>query len=237
MARIVSLVIGRGGSSFKNKNVRLVKGFPLVQWTCAAAKRSSGISEYFVSSDCPKILQACSDVGFNKIIRPADLATNEAKSCDAVRHALEIINGASSNVDLLIVQHANVGTISEGMIDECISIMQGDPSLTAVVPSHRFDEYHPARGKLLNSDGTLSPVFSGELSPNRQQLPPCYFFDHSFWVLRGKTALSADGQPPWDCMGNKIRPYETSGCFDVHCENDLYRTEQWLIKHNIPDPK
>jgi len=237
MARIISLVIGRGGSSFKDKNVRLVGGYPLVQWTCGAARRSKYITEYYVSSDSPLILAACEEMGYEAIFRPLELATATAQSCDAVRHALGIISKYDSAVDIVVLQHANVGTISEDMIDNCIKTLLSDETLSAVVPSHRVEDYHPARAKFLDESGALVPALMGSFSPNRQDLPSCYFFDHSFWVLRGSTASQSDGQPPWDCMGSRILPFTTKGCFDVHNESDLELTSIWLKDNNIPDPK
>ena len=237
MGPIVSLIIGRGGSSFKNKNIRLVKGFPLVQWSCAAAKRSSFIKHFYCSSDDREILRVCKDIGFKPLVRPDILSTGSAQSCDVVKHALaEIERDLESEVGILVLQHANVGTITENMIDECISCLLGNSLATAVVPAHEMNEYHPARSKLIGGDGFLVQAVDGNHSANRQELPKAVFFDHSFWVLTGDSARNNSGQAPWPCMGNKILPYMTTGCFDVHDEEDLCKTEKWLTDHNVPSP-
>lgn len=237
--KIASLMIGRGGSSLKNKNILPVLGHPLLHWGCAAARRSKYIARYYVSSDCDMILATAKIAGFSPIQRPEYLSTDTAQSCDAVRHALEVIEGEGP-IDILVVQHANVGTITEKQIDDCIELLQKNPEATAVVPAHEFPEYHPYRGKAVDGRGYLQPFSSpssGQVSANRQDLPKCLFFDHSFWVLKGRDAVfDTNGQKPWDCMGHNIMPYETSGCFDVHSLDDLKRTEQWLNDNNINTP-
>ena len=235
---IASLVIGRGGSTFKDKNVLPILGAPLVQWTCAAARRSKYINHYFCSSDDPKILNACGVMGYKAIVRPDELSTANAQSCDAVRHATPIIEREiKGKVDLLVVQHANVGTITEVQIDTCIEMALSNNKASSVIPSHYNDEYHPARAKLINSNGFLAPALQGSYSANRQSLPKACFFDHSFWVLRPRAIFDDSGQGPWNCMGNAIVPYMTNGCFDVHDEADLKKTEEWIISHNIPSPQ
>lgn len=234
---VVALMIGRGGSSLKDKNILPVLGVPLLHWAAGAARRSRYITRFHVSSDCPRILATAGQAGYAPIERPAELATDTAQSSDAVRHAFEIIE-RDGPIDVLVVQHANVGTISEQQIDACIDRLIAHPSATAVIPSHQHPEYHPMRARRVNADGTLAPfVEAGIVSGNRQDLPTAFFFDHSFWVLRGRDAVfDPDGQQPWPCMGSRILPFETQGCRDVHTPEDLETTAAWIREHDIPRP-
>lgn len=236
--RICALMIGRGGSSLANKNILPVHGHPLLHWGAGAARRSRYVNDYYISSDDDAILQTAARMGYKEIRRPEALASATAQSCDAVRHALEIIEADGSPVDVLIVQHANVGTISETMIDDCIDILLKNKELSAVVPSHEMPEYHPMRSKRVREDGTLEPFVPGPASANRQELPRAVFFDHSFWVVRGRSAVcDPHGQGPWPCMGSRIRPYITEGCLDVHSMEDIGKTERWIKENRIPPPR
>lgn len=238
--RIAALMIGRGGSSLKDKNILPVHGVPLLLWAAAAAVRSKHVNAYYVSSDCDRILATAARAGYKPIIRPAELASATAQSSDAVRHAMEFME-QDGGADIVVVQHANVGTISAQQIDDCIEILLANPEATAVVPAHEMQDYHPYRGKAVGEGGFLTPFCtpaSGVVSANRQDLPKCLHFDHSFWVLRGRKAIfDPNGQPPWVCMGSHILPYETEGCFDVHSVEDLGKTEKWIDRHGIPRPE
>jgi CMP-N-acetylneuraminic acid synthetase len=234
---VAALMIGRGGSTLKDKNILPVEGHPLLLWSAAAARRSRHISRFYISSDCPRILDTAGQAGYRPIVRPPELASATAQSSDAVRHAFEIMEREGA-IDILVVQHANVGTIAEWQIDACIDLLLDTPEATAVVPAHRHPEYHPMRAKRLRPDGSLGLFVTGEdISANRQDLPACFFFDHSFWVLRGRKAIfDPDGQPPWPCMGSHILPFETEGCRDVHDLADLDVTGRWLVANAIPQP-
>ena len=234
---IAALMIGRGGSSLKDKNILPVLGVPLLLWSAAAARRSRYITRFYASSDCERILETAALAGYASIRRPPELATATAQSTDAVRHAFEIME-RDGPVDILVVQHANVGTISEQQIDACIELLLANATATAVVPAHQHPEYHPMRAKRLRADGSLEAFVAGEASANRQDLPVAYFFDHSFWVLRGRRAVfDPQGQAPWPCMGSHILPYETEGCRDVHDLADLDTTAQWLVDNAMPRPE
>ena len=234
---VAALMIGRGGSSLKNKNILPVLGAPLLHWAAGAARRSRHIRRFYASSDCPRILETAAQAGYRPIRRPDELATATAQSSDAVRHAFEIME-RDGPIDILVVQHANVGTISEAQIDACIDLLLANPDATAVIPAHQHPEYHPMRAKRLRPDGSLeSFVGDGDVSANRQDLPACFFFDHSFWVLRGRTTLfDPNGQQPWPCMGSRILPFETEGCRDVHDLADLQTTADWIVANEIPRP-
>lgn len=234
---VAALMIGRGGSSLKDKNILPVHGVPLLLWAAGAARRSRYVTRFYASSDCPRILETAAIGGYRPIVRPDELAGDTAQSADAVRHALPIIE-QDGPVDIVVVQHANVGTISEAQIDACIELLLANEAATAVVPSHQHPEYHPMRAKRLMPDGSLG-LFVHELgiSANRQDLPTAFFFDHSFWVLRGRRAIfDPQGQAPWPCMGSHIVPFETQGCKDVHDLADLETTAQWLLDNAIPRP-
>jgi CMP-N-acetylneuraminic acid synthetase len=234
--KIVALMIGRGGSTLKDKNILPVLGKPLLQHSGLAAKDSQFIGRYYISSDCDKILQVAEEIGYSKIKRPEYLSTPSSQSVDVVNHALELIE-KDGIVDILIVQHANVGTITTKIFDDCVNLLLSDKTLSAVVPMHEKNEYHPYRCKTYSDDGCVYPFFDfskTKVSGNRQELPPALFFDHSIWVLSVVNGVKSNiGQPPWTCMGNKIKPYITEGCFDVHEEEDLIRTANWIINNNL----
>lgn len=238
--RIAALMIGRGGSTLQDKNILPVFDVPLLHYTAAAAKRSKHISSFYVSSDCPKILAAAGSAGYKQIVRPPELSQPTSQSVDVVNHALHIIE-ADETVDILVVQHANVGTITAAQIDDCINKLIDNPELSSVIPVHEKSEYHPYRARTITRDGLMIPFFDFSnmtVSGNRQDLPTCYFFDHSIWVLSVEKGIKSNGgQPPWTCMGDKLLPYVTHGCFDVHDLDDLKRTEAWILENKVPIPK
>ena len=48
--------------------------------------------------------------------------------------------------------------------------------------------------------------------------------------LNVKKCFNTNGQPPWDFMGDKVKPYVVDYSLDVHYEEDIYLTEKWIEK-------
>ena len=56
--KVAALLTGRGNNTMKDKNVRLVLGKPLLYYPAMAAKSCDLITDFYVSSDDEKILNA-----------------------------------------------------------------------------------------------------------------------------------------------------------------------------------
>lgn len=233
--KVTALLTGKGNSTLKDKNTLEICGFPTLFYPANAAKKSKEITAYYCSSDGEKVLSTAEKFGFERIVRPAELATPQAQHIDCILHALEIMKQKNDLPDILVVLLANNVTVKSKWIDDCVRIMKNDPSVTAVVPTFEKSEFHPLRAKSVNPDGTLSMYekgVTGKISTNRQDLPSCVFLAHNFWVLNVENVLSGNiGQPPWDFMGNKIMNYPICEALDIHDEADIYLASQWIKEH------
>ena len=233
---IAALLTGRGNNTMKDKNIYEVLGKPLLSYPCISSKESNLIDSYWVSSDCDKILAAASNYEFEIIKRPIELGSPTAQHVDVIDHALEVIRKEKIAPDILVVLLANTVTIKKEWIDDCITELLKDDSLTACVPVYREMDHHPCRAKKVGEDGALTTFFDFKgvnISTNRQELEPCFFLCHNFWVLNLNTIDRNKGQQPWKFMGNKVKHYEIDEAFDVHTLEDIDRSQKWLIKNNI----
>lgn len=87
----LAVIAARGGSvGLPGKNIRLLGRQPLIAWTVRAAIVSGCFERVIVSTDSDAIAKAAADAGADvPFLRPPHLASNEARSVDVVRHALE----------------------------------------------------------------------------------------------------------------------------------------------------
>lgn len=230
--KVAALLTGRGNNTLQDKNVLDILGHPVLYYPAHAARNAKNIDAWYCSSDDEKILAAAEQEGYRRILRPAELASPSSQHIDSVLHALKTIEKEQALPDICVVILANNVTIKSEWIDHCIEMMEEDQTITAVVPVYVDNDHHPLRAKSLNADGTLAMYekgITGKISTNRQDLPPCYFLSHNFWVLRTKYLLSGEeGQPPWGFMGNVIRPFMVDTSIDIHHEEDLLRAQQWI---------
>ena len=82
-----AIILARGGSKgIPNKNIRLVKSKPLIQYTIDAA--TSVVDEVFVSTNDEHISEISSLLGASIIHRPDKYATDTASSESALVHAV-----------------------------------------------------------------------------------------------------------------------------------------------------
>lgn len=236
--KIVALLTGRGNNTLKDKNVLPVLGKPLLYYPAMAAKVCSEISDFYVSSDDDKILNAAAECGYKKIRRPDELALPTAQHVDAIIHALEVMKEDGVEPDILVVLLANSAIVKKEWIQESIHNLMSNPDLSASCPVLLEMDNHPYRSKRLREDGCLDTWFDFKgqnISTNRQDLPMNFVLCHNFWTLNLKNSLYSDvpGQQPWTFMGNNIKPIIVQESFDVHDEEDLLRTEKWLKKENV----
>ena len=236
--KIAALLTGRGNNTLKDKNVLPVLGKPLLYYPAMAAKTCNLITDFYVSSDDEKILKAASDCCYKKIVRPVELAAPTSQHVDAIRHALGVMKQDGVEPDILVVLLANSGIVKTEWIEESITQLLKDEALSASVPVLLEMDNHPYRSKRLREDGCLDTWFDfrgKNISTNRQDLPMNFVLCHNFWTLNLKNSLysSTEGQQPWTFMGSNIKPIVVEESFDVHDEDDIRRTEKWLLEEGI----
>ena len=233
---IAALLTGRGNNTLKDKNILDCLGYPLLHYPAKAARDSRLIKAWYCSSDDEKILSAAEAEGYKRIVRPADLASPTAQHIDCILHGVAEMAKDGITPDIVVVLLANNVTVKTKWIDDCIQMMLEDESLSAVVPVYEDNDHHPLRAKSVGANGLLQMFykdFDGKISTNRQDLTPCYFLAHNFWVIRAETLLNhEEGQPPWAFMGNRVKPYEIDHSIDIHSAEDLLLAVEW-VKRNL----
>ena len=99
--KVVAIILARGGSKgIPKKNVLDFAGHPLVAWSIIHSKQTKEIDEVYVSSDSDEILDIAKNYGAKTIKRPAEYASDTAKSEDAIIHALSEID---KNQEIIIM--------------------------------------------------------------------------------------------------------------------------------------
>lgn len=93
MRPIVATVTARGGSKgVPGKNMRRVGGLTLVARSVIAATHLPDIDEVVVTTDQAEIAEEARRYGAGVVWRPAALATDRARSIEAVVHCLDVLD-------------------------------------------------------------------------------------------------------------------------------------------------
>lgn len=180
---IVAIIPARGGSKgIVNKNLIDFCGQPLLAWSILQAQQSTFISEVYVTSDDPAILNVASSYAAQAIQRPAELATDTASSEAALKHALETITGEQGKEPDLIVFLQATSPLREAVdIDNAIQTLldsDADSLFSAAVLDDlcvwKQDERNGLEGV------TYNPNNRGQ----RQTRAPLYLENGSIYVFK-----------------------------------------------------
>lgn len=88
----VAVIPARGGSTrFKDKNIALLGGKPLICWSVEAVLNSGEFDDVYVSTDSDKIFDAVKHLNVKRHIRPEQYATTRATVLDAMMDLMETI--------------------------------------------------------------------------------------------------------------------------------------------------
>lgn len=116
--KYLGVIPARGGSKgIPRKNVREICGKPLIAWSIEAARASKRLDEFLVSTDDAEISAAAARWNAPVLARPAELATDESRTIDALQHVLAERPG----YDALVVLQPTSPLRYPALIDECIA--------------------------------------------------------------------------------------------------------------------
>jgi CMP-N,N'-diacetyllegionaminic acid synthase len=105
---IVAFIPARGKSkAIPRKNLALLNGKPLIQYTIEAARESKYVDEIFISSDDEEIIGFCRSLGMEvPYVRPAQLAADDTPMIDVVLDAFRWRreNGLPVRENILLLQ-------------------------------------------------------------------------------------------------------------------------------------
>ena len=103
--RVLALIPARGGSKgIKDKNITPLCGKPLIAYSVLAAKNSRYIDDVVVTTDSERIAETAKAYGAEvPFLRPAELASDTAKTIDAVLHAVKWLEDHQKSYDLLVL--------------------------------------------------------------------------------------------------------------------------------------
>jgi CMP-N,N'-diacetyllegionaminic acid synthase len=188
--KVLGLIPARGGSKgISKKNIISLAGIPLIQYTIDAAKKSDLLSDFIVSTDSPEIAEVAKKLGAKvPFIRPAELATDSAKSQDVALHALDSYDPEGTFDYLLLLQPTAPFRSAED-IDEAIRLATRHDASSVVSFSH-VETHHPYYMYFLNQPASKSDsprvrqAFDYKVGTPRQDFPPMVYRNGAIYMTK-----------------------------------------------------
>ena len=183
--RILALIPARGGSKgIHHKNIALLAGKPLIQYTIDAARQSKYIDYVFVSTDDAEIADVSKKFGAKvPFLRPEELASDTAKTIDAVLHAIETLRKAGETFDNLVLLQPTSPLRTAEDIDGAVETFYQNNRRSVVSVSEVID--HPILIRTIEQtpEGErLKPLLEGSSTVRRQDMPPYYRVNGSIYI-------------------------------------------------------
>ena len=228
--KILAIIPARGGSKgVPRKNIKLLAGKPLLEYTAAVALKSTLLLKVIVSTEDDEIISVAKTLNLEiPFKRPIDLATDSSSSLSVILHALEYFESKNVYFDSVCLLQVTSPFRTVEFLDEAIQkfIKSGSDSLISVqeIPH----EYNPHWSFKLDEGQNLK-IATGEteIISRRQDLPKAYHRDGSIYITKTKTLKEQNS-----LFGKKIAHIVSPKEFYVNVDTmDDWKKAEELVKH------
>lgn len=223
--KVLAAILARGGSKgIPDKNLLPLAGKPLISWTVEAALGARCIDDVVVSSDSEEILEVAKCSGTEGILRPKELATDDASSADALVHLIKQLKEMDRDYHYVMLLQPTSPLRTAGDIDAAFEKMQqsGAQALISVVTPKQS----PLKAFKVQKDGFLEGVVNNEYPfVARQKLPKSYYANGAIYIVE-----SDRFQKTRRFLAEKTVPFgmDCDRSIDVDTVNELKEAERYL---------
>jgi len=217
--KIIAVIPARGGSKgLPKKNIKMLCGKPLINWTISAALKSRFIDELIVSTDSKQIADIASKAGASvPFLRPAEFATDEAPTIGVVEHVLDYFNKEKAqSFDYVALLEPTSPLREDDDIDNMLrKLHEGTMSFDSIVSLGEVGE-HPAIIKKLSGDQV--ELFCPELkrTTRRQDNQPAFFPYGVAYIAKTNSLMSERTFYTKRCTYYLIKRYQNYEIDDIY---------------------
>jgi CMP-N-acetylneuraminic acid synthetase len=181
--KILAIIPARGGSKrIKNKNLVLLAGKPLIQYTFEQAKSSKYINRIVVSTDDNAISNFSKKNNIEVIKRPKELARDSSSTILALQHVVStLIKTEDYKPDFIVLLQPTSPLRNKNDID--LTIKELLKKKVDSAETFCLVENHPAyMVKII--DGKPIPLFKKDFLKRSQDLPKIYRENGAVFVVK-----------------------------------------------------
>lgn len=238
----IGIIPARGGSKgVKLKNLRLLNGLPLIAYGILCSLKAPSIQRTVVSTDHDEIANVAEKYGAEVVLRPPEMATDEAPTEPAMQHVVQTLEERGVEVkSVALIQPTCPFRLSSDVEKgyEILSSKEGDAVMSvSPVPAH----FHPYWLKRMTSSGHLESLYKeDDISHDiletkrywrRQDLPGTYYWKNGALYIMSRHSLMVAGHR----YGTKCLPLimEDERLVNIDTENDFERAEKILKEKKV----
>ena len=169
----------KGSKGIPGKNLYTIQGETLVERAIGLAQRSKLVDRVLVTTDDPLIFEIARKLNAAPpSLRPAELASDTARTIDAVHHVIKDAQILSGYILLLQV---TTPLRTDDDLERCLEMFENDLDADAIVSVVEHNSPHPE--KIMKMDGKYLTTYIGNNpSVPRQTLPKVYALNGAFYL-------------------------------------------------------
>ncbi len=162
--KVLAIIPARGGSKgIPKKNIKLLNGKPLIQYSIDVAKDCQYIDNIVVSTDCDEIANVSIDLGAQVVHRPDYLSKDDSLVVDAIKYTLEKLE---DKYDYIILLEPTSPMRTLNIVENCIKKLANHD--VECVATFCETDLPPARiWKLVNDEAKIFIKYSNPWLPRQ----------------------------------------------------------------------
>ncbi len=216
--RVLGVIPARGGSKgVLRKNIRLLAGKPLLQYTAEAALGCKQLSRVVLTTEDPEIAEVGRRCGLEvPFLRPAELARDDTPTLQVLQHAVRELEREGDRFETICLLQPTNPLRSTYMIGACLDLLKSSGADSVVTTLPVPAEYNPHWVYFRNPDGFLN-LSTGESVPisRRQLLPDAFRREGSVYAMRRDVLMVGNS-----LFGDHIVGFEMQSSHSVNIDTE-----------------
>lgn len=224
-----AIIPARSGSKgVKDKNIRLLKGHPLMAYTIAVANMANTIDRVIVSTDSEKYAEIARHYGAETpFLRPKEISGDTSTDFEFIQHAILWFYENEGNVPEYWIHLRNTSPFRHpNNIDEAIGFIKDNKEATALLSVNEpLNILTPYKWLLKDNEYLKSIFFDNVDAANmpRQSYPKAYIRTLVVDIIKTETILKEE-----KLYGDKVLAFDTEYYCDIDDEKSFGECESLL---------
>lgn len=180
MKPLVVIPARSGSKGVPGKNIKILGGKPLIQYTIEAAAEVFPKEVICVSTDSENIKKVVENIGIKvPFLRPAELATDISGTYEVILHAISFYENIGYYPDTLILLQATSPFRTGEQIKQALKLFDDTCEIVASVKETKSNPYYTLYEE--NADGWLEKSKKGVYA-TRQSCPKVYELNGAIYI-------------------------------------------------------
>jgi len=230
--KVLGIIPARGGSKgVPRKNVRLLCGKPLLQYTAEAALAAKRLARVVLSTEDEEIAEVGRHCGLDvPFLRPLALAKDDTPTLPVLQDVVRRLATMGEVYDAVCLLQPTSPLRPATLIDSCIERLEATHADAVVTILPVPAEHNPHWTFFQDADGCLT-ISTGEtvIIPRRQLLPPAFHREGSVYVTRYDVLMNQNSLYGKRLYGVPVLP---GGSVNIDTLADWAKAESLILRRS-----